>query len=88
MLAFVVWFVVAVNLLTFLVWGFDKRRARVGGWRVPEAHLLLLCALTGCIGAWGGVSVFRHKTQKTSFRFKLWLATLFNLLWLWLAWQS
>lgn len=88
MLAFLAWFIAAINLLTFAVWGFDKYRARTGGWRVPETNLLLLCALTGCIGAWVGVSVFRHKTQKTAFRIKLVLATAVNLLWVWLAWQS
>ena len=36
-----VWLAV-INLLTFIVYGADKRRARKGKWRVPEKTLFLL----------------------------------------------
>lgn len=72
----------SVNVLTFVVWGFDKRRARRGGRRVPEAQLLLLTLLGGVGGAWLGCSAFRHKTRKTSFRIQLVLVTLLALGWM------
>jgi uncharacterized membrane protein YsdA (DUF1294 family) len=76
-----------LNLVTFLWFGYDKRRARKGGWRTPEAHLLLLSFFGGFPGGWFGMSVFRHKTRKLGFRVKMFLATLLSPVWLLLWWQ-
>ena len=57
-----VWLAV-INLLTFIVYGADKRRARKGKWRVPEKTLFLLPLLGGSIGALLGMRVFHHKTR-------------------------
>ena len=57
-----VWLAV-INLLTFIVYGADKRRARKGKWRVPEKTLFLLPLLGGSIGALLGMRVFHHKTN-------------------------
>lgn len=57
-----VWLAV-INLLTFLVYGADKRRARKGKWRVPEKTLFLLPLLGGSVGALLGMRVFHHKTK-------------------------
>ena len=57
-----VWLAV-INLLTFVVYGADKRRARKGKWRVPEKTLFLLPLLGGSIGALLGMRVFHHKTK-------------------------
>jgi len=56
------------NLTTFLMMGYDKRRAAAGGWRVPEKRLFLCSFLFGGPGIALGMSVFRHKTQHLSFR--------------------
>ena len=60
--ALAVWLIV-INLVTFAVYGIDKRRARRGAWRVPEKTLFLLPLLGGSIGALLGMRVFRHKTK-------------------------
>ena len=60
--ALAVW-LIAINLVTFAVYGIDKRRARRGAWRVPEKTLFLLPLLGGSIGALLGMRVFRHKTK-------------------------
>ena len=57
-----VWLAV-ISLLTFIVYGADKRRARKGKWRVPEKTLFLLPLLGGSIGALLGMRVFHHKTK-------------------------
>lgn len=54
---------IAINLVTFAVYGADKRRARRGAWRVPEKTLFLLPLLGGSVGALLGMRVFRHKTK-------------------------
>ncbi len=57
----------AVNLLTLVVFGIDKHRARVHRERIPEAALLGLAALGGSVGALAGMFLFRHKIRKRKF---------------------
>ena len=63
------YYILAVNLMTFITYGIDKYKARHNRWRVREASLLLLAALGGSIGALLAMKVFRHKTQHKKFRF-------------------
>ena len=55
--------VLGVNLLSCLVYGWDKLMARSRKRRVPEATLLALGALGGSVGAMLGMVLFRHKTD-------------------------
>jgi uncharacterized membrane protein YsdA (DUF1294 family) len=73
--------VVVINVVTFLAFGWDKWRARKGGWRTPEARLIALSFATGFVGGWLGMRTFRHKTIKGSFRAKMMLVTVFNPAW-------
>ena len=56
-------YLVIINLIAFLTFGADKRRARRDRRRVRESTLFLLAALGGSIGALLGMYVFRHKTR-------------------------
>lgn len=58
-----------VNLVTFLVYGIDKLKAKYGQWRIPESVLLWLAALGGSAGAWLGMQVWHHKTQHKKFKY-------------------
>ena len=60
-------YLLAINVITFLVYGFDKWRAKRDAWRVPEKTLLLLAVIGGSIGAILGMYTFRHKTKKVKF---------------------
>lgn len=60
-------YLVAINLITFFVMWFDKRKAKKGRWRIPENTLLLFVLLGGGIGGIVGMYVFHHKTQKAKF---------------------
>lgn len=64
-----IYYLLAVNVLTFIVYGVDKWKARRGRWRVPEATLMGLAALGGSVGAWLAMQLFRHKTQKKKFSY-------------------
>lgn len=66
----------AVNLATFAAFGRDKRRARLGGWRVRESTLLLLALAGGTPGAFAGRAFFRHKTRKQPFVAQLWFVVI------------
>ncbi len=56
-----------LTVATFLVWGFDKYRAKMNHWRVPERALFTLAFVGGAFGALAGMYLFRHKTRKTHF---------------------
>lgn len=61
-------YLAAANVVTFFLYGFDKRRAKHEGRRIPERTLLLSAALFGAAGALIGMRVFHHKTRKLKFR--------------------
>ncbi len=64
----VLWIYLAlINLVTFFVYGSDKRKAKAGAWRIPEATLLTLAGVGGSLGALLGMQYFRHKTRKPKF---------------------
>jgi len=63
--------VALVNLITFLLFGFDKLRAGTGSGRVSEAALLTWAFLGGTVGAYAGRALFRHKTRKQPFSSQL-----------------
>ena len=56
-----------VNVLSFVLYGIDKRRAKKNRWRIRESTLLGITWLMGGVGAWLGMRVFRHKTKHTAF---------------------
>lgn len=62
-------YLLVVNLVAFVAYGADKRRARQGRWRMQESTLLLVEALGGSLGAWVGMRVWRHKTLHAKFRY-------------------
>ena len=64
---FIVFYII-MNLVTFILYGADKAKAKKGKWRIPEKTLLLFAACFGGLGAFLGMKVFRHKTKHTSFR--------------------
>lgn len=73
--------VVVLNAVTFVLFGVDKRRAKLGKRRIPERRLLGFAWASGFLGAWIGMSLFRHKTRKRSFQIWMVLVTALNLLW-------
>lgn len=60
-------FLLAVNLATFAVFGWDKRRSVADKPRIPETRLLWLAAVGGTLGALVARRMFRHKTRKQPF---------------------
>jgi uncharacterized membrane protein YsdA (DUF1294 family) len=61
---------IALNAVSFALYGLDKYKARKEKWRISEQSLLI-AALFGPIGAWLGMTQFRHKTQKSIFKYSV-----------------
>jgi uncharacterized membrane protein YsdA (DUF1294 family) len=69
-LILVVW--LACNVIAFLLFGIDKRRAKQNNWRISE-RTLIIAAFFGPLGALWGMMAFHHKTAKRLF----WLVPVF-----------
>ena len=60
-------YLIAINVVAFLVYGLDKWKAKRDAWRISETTLLLLAAAGGSVGALLGMQIFRHKTKHVKF---------------------
>ena len=65
----IVYYLIGVNLLTFIAYGIDKYKARHKQWRITEASLLLLAILGGSPAALLAMRLFHHKTLHKKFRY-------------------
>lgn len=63
----VIFYLSAVNIVTFAAFAIDKRRAVRGAWRISERTLLGLALIGGTVGGLAAMRLFRHKTRKAGF---------------------
>lgn len=62
-----IYYLIAVNVLAFVLMALDKRKARRNAWRIPEKALFLAAIIGGSVGAIAGMFTFRHKTKHLQF---------------------
>ncbi|MDD3035058.1 MAG: DUF1294 domain-containing protein [Bacteroidales bacterium] len=62
-------YVIVINVITLMMYGIDKWKAKHSKWRIPEATLLIMAAVGGSIGAWTGIKLFHHKTLHKKFKY-------------------
>ena len=65
----IICYLLAVNIVTFLLYGIDKYKAKKGKWRISEATLLMMAVIGGSIGAWSGMRLWHHKTMHKKFKY-------------------
>lgn len=63
-----VYYLIVINIITLVLFGIDKAKAKADKWRIPEHTLLLFVFLGGEIGGFLGMKLFHHKTKKNKFR--------------------
>ena len=63
------YYLLAINAVTFIVYGIDKYEAKKEMWRISEATLLMLAVLGGSIGVWIDMRVWRDKTMHKKFKY-------------------
>jgi uncharacterized membrane protein YsdA (DUF1294 family) len=56
-----------INLIGFILMGYDKSQARNSGQRVPEKRLFSFALLGASLGIWLGLRTYRHKTKHMTF---------------------
>ncbi|MBR4758451.1 MAG: DUF1294 domain-containing protein [Bacteroidaceae bacterium] len=85
------YFILVMTVLTFIVFGIDKWKAKNEQWRVPESTLFLLAIFGGSIGGWLGMEIWRHKTQHWYFRLGIPIIVVLQvalILWIWFSVKS
>ena len=65
----IVIYLAIINVIAFVVYGIDKRKAKQSKWRIRESTLLGLAAIGGSIGALLAMKVLRHKTLHPQFKY-------------------
>lgn len=65
------YYLIVINVVTFLVYGIDKWKAQQSKWRISEATLLLLAIIGGSVGAWLGMKTWHYKTMHKKFKYGL-----------------
>lgn len=56
-----------LNVISFILYGIDKYKAKKGKWRISEATLLAMAVIGGSVGAWTGMKLWHHKTLHKKF---------------------
>lgn len=69
MIKYCLYYLLFINIITFMMYGIDKLKAKKGKWRISEATLLMMAIVGGSIGAWAGMRIWHHKTMHKKFRY-------------------
>jgi uncharacterized membrane protein YsdA (DUF1294 family) len=68
-----------MSLVSFFLFGSDKKKAQKGADRIKEKTLLMSAVYGGAIGAFIGRIIFHHKTDKKYFSVTIILSLLLQL---------
>ena len=63
------YYLLAINIVSFFLYGIDKYKAKKNKWRISEATLLMIAVIGGSIGAWVGMRLWHHKTMHKKFKY-------------------
>jgi uncharacterized membrane protein YsdA (DUF1294 family) len=63
----VIYYLITINILTFLLYWIDKRKAIKNKRRISEKRLHTFELLGGTLGAFAAQRLVRHKNKKVSF---------------------
>lgn len=72
--------IVIINIVTFIIYGIDKYKAKKGKWRIPENSLIGLAIIGGSIGAYLGMRIWHHKTMHLKFKYGIPLIIIIQLI--------
>ncbi len=69
-------FIIIMSIITFTMYGIDKRKAKKAKWRIRESTLISLGITGGAAGGLFGMHHFRHKTKHPQF----WISNIFGVI--------
>ena len=62
-----IYYFLVINILSFLLFGIDKKKSMKKEYRIPEKVLFLITFLGGTFGSLFGMFFFHHKNRKLKF---------------------
>ncbi len=72
-------YLIIINIIAFLLMGWDKYSAINNQWRISENTLLVVSIIGGSLGSLLGMFIFHHKTKKKRFLIGIPLCILLNI---------
>ncbi|MGV0924165.1 MULTISPECIES: DUF1294 domain-containing protein [Empedobacter] len=60
-----------INIFSFILFKIDKKNSILGKRRISEFALCFVTLIGGTVGSLMSMQIYRHKTKKTSFIFKI-----------------
>lgn len=66
---FILVYLIIINVFGIYIMHLDKRKAKKGYWRIPEATLFIIALIFGSAGVLLGMKLFHHKTRHFKFVF-------------------
>ena len=72
-------YIIGINILSFILMGWDKYCSIKNYWRISENNLIGLALLGGAPGTLLGMIIFHHKTKKNKFKILVPIFVLINL---------
>lgn len=82
---YVISYLIFINLVSFIIYFIDKRKAIKHRYRIPEKVLLLFSLIGGCFGSFLSMLINHHKTKHIKF---ILLVPLFCLIWIYLIYKK
>ncbi len=73
-------YLLIINVVNFVLFGVDKKRARKREWRIPESALLFISLLGGALGGIIGMNFYKHKTKKMKFTIAMPIILILNII--------
>ncbi len=74
-----IFYFISINIISFILMGWDKLSAIKHQWRIPENSLIGISLIGGAIGTFLGMITFHHKTKKKRFQLGIPLCILENI---------
>lgn len=71
-------YLLAYNIVVFIIFGIDKYKAIKNKYRISEKTLIIFSSLLGSVGAVLAMIVFNHKTSATGFKIKIIISIFIN----------
>lgn len=74
------YYFITINIVGFLLFAIDKRKAQKYKYRISEACLLFVSLIGGALGSILAMGILKHKNSKIKFAIGLPLLLIFNFL--------
>lgn len=72
-------YLLSINAISFILFGFDKFLAVKNKRRIPEKELFTVSTIGGALGGMFAILVFKHKISKSAFMWRFMLIFIVNI---------